>query len=73
MRSVVVRIRSLPFGADGSDNETAIFQILKSNLDGKNVAGQCLMGSFNGALSSQKVTEEFIKVGLARMEIALDV
>ena len=52
MRSVVVRIRSLPFGADGSDNETAIFQILKSNLDGKNVAGQCLMGSFNGALSS---------------------
>ena len=52
MRSVVVRIRSPPFGADGSDNETAIFQILKSNLDGKNVAGQCLMGSFNGALPS---------------------
>jgi len=52
MRSVVVRIRRSDFGRTGSDNETAIFQILKSNLDGKNVAGQCLMGSFNGALSS---------------------
>ena len=30
------------------------------------------MGSLNGAFSSQKVTEEFIKVGLARMETGPD-
>jgi len=35
--------------------------------------GQCLVGSLNGAFSSKKVTEEFIKVGLARMEIGQDV
>jgi hypothetical protein len=33
-----------------------------SNLVGKNHERQYLMGSFSGALSSQKVTEEFIKV-----------
>jgi hypothetical protein len=31
------------------------------------------MGSLTGAVASQKVTEAFTKVGLARMEIALDV
>ena len=30
------------------------------------------MGSLTGAVASQKVTEAFTKVGLARMEIALD-
>ena len=40
---------------------------------GKNHKGQCLMGSLNGAFSSKRVTEEFIKVGLARMEIGQDV
>jgi len=54
---------------DGGANETPIFNILRSNPDGKNIEGQCLAGSFSGAESSQKVTEEFIKVGLARMEI----
>ena len=63
----------MPFGVTGANNETPIFRVLKSNLNGKNVWGHCLMGSFNGALSSKKVTEEFIKVGLARMEIAPDV
>jgi len=33
--------------------------MLISNRTGKNGRGQCLAGSFNGALSSQKVTEEF--------------
>ena len=55
----MVSLRSEDFGSRGGDNETAIFQILKSNLVGKNHTGQCLMGSFNGALSSQNVTEEF--------------
>ena len=63
----------MPFGADGLDNETAIFRFLNSNLNGKNVREQCLVGSLNGAFSSQRVMEEFIKVGLARMEIGLDV
>jgi hypothetical protein len=31
------------------------------------------MGSLTGAVASQKVTEAFTKVGLARMEIELDV
>ena len=30
------------------------------------------MGSLTGAVASQKVTEAFTKVGLARMEIELD-
>lgn len=44
-----------------------------SNLCGKNTWEQCLAGSFSGAEPSQNVTEGFIKVSLARMEIALDV
>ena len=31
------------------------------------------MGSLTGAVASQKVTEAFTKVGLARMEIGLNV
>ena len=73
MRSVVGRLWKFDFGQTGAANETPIFRVLKSNLNGKNVWKQCLAGSFNGALSSKKVTEEFIKVGLARMEIGLDV
>ena len=63
----------MDFGSRGPANETVIFKILESNLPCKTWLGQCLVGSFNGALSSQRVTEEFIKVGLARMEIGLDV
>ena len=73
MRSVVGRIWRSDFGRTGSVNETPIFQTLNSNPGGKNAEGQCLTGSLNGAFSSKKVTEEFIKVGLARMEIGLDV
>ena len=40
---------------------------------GKTLPRQCLVGSLNGAFSSKRVTEEFIKVGLARMEIGQDV
>ncbi len=73
MRSVVGRLRRFDFGRAGVNNETPIFKILNSNLGGKNDRGQCLAGSFSGAESSQRVTEEFIKVGLARMEIGRDV
>ena len=73
MRSVVARRRIPDFGWGGADNETAIFTALESNLEGKNLRGQCLAGSFSGAESSKRVTEESIKVGLARMEIGLDV
>ena len=38
------------------------FRVCALNLDGKNGEEQYLAGSFSGALSSQKVTEEFIKV-----------
>ena len=49
-----------------------MFEILKSNLNGKNIREQCLVGSFSGAESSKRVTEESIKVGLVRMEIELE-
>ena len=35
-------------------------------------AGQYLVGSLTGAVASQKVTEAFTKVGLARIDIGLD-
>ena len=38
------------------------FKMCALNLDGKNGEEQYLAGSFSGALSSQRVTEEFIKV-----------
>jgi hypothetical protein len=34
--------------------------------------GQYLVGSLTGAVASQKVTEAFTKVGLARIDIGLD-
>ena len=71
MRSVVVSLWSYAFGHNGGDDETAIFKILKSNPSGKNAEEQCLVGSFNGALSSKRVTEESIKVSYGRMEIDL--
>ncbi len=43
------------------------------NKSGETQPGQCLVGSLNGAFSSKRVTEEFIKVGLPRMEIVEDV
>ena len=43
----------------GLVSEIPILFDVHSNLDGKNVEKQCLAGSFSGALSSQKVTEEF--------------
>ena len=61
MRSVVGRLWSFDFGRSGAVNETPIFEILKSNLGGKNIWGQCLVGSFSGAELSKKVTERFIR------------
>ena len=55
MRSVVVRIWSAAFGRRGSDDETAIFQFLNSNLPRQTRRRQCLKGSFNGALPLQAV------------------
>ncbi len=66
----------MALGPCGSDNETAIFKTLTSNRLGTKTEiqpRQCLVGSLNGAFSSEKVTEEFIKVSLARMEIGQDV
>ena len=62
MRSVDGRGWSLTFGWDGLVDETPFFLDIYSNLNGKNGERQYLVGSFSGALSSQKVTEEFIKV-----------
>ena len=62
MRSVDGRIWSVSFGGHGSDSEIPFFKNIYSNLCGKNAWRQYLVGSFSGALSSQKVTEEFIKV-----------
>ena len=50
------------FGCTLLESEIAICDSVFSNLVGKNHERQYLMGSFSGALSSQKVTEEFIKV-----------
>lgn len=49
------------------------YKCLYLNRDGKNGTEQCLAGSLSGADSSQRVTEEFIKVSLVRMEIGLKV
>ena len=73
MRRVVGRLWSSDFGWNGAKSETPIFKILIPNLFRKTEWGQCLKGSFSGAESSKKVTEEFIKVGLARMETVLKV
>ena len=62
LRSVDGRIWSFSFGGNGSDSEIPFFKNIYSNLSGKNAWWQYLVGSFSGALSSQKVTEEPIKV-----------
>ena len=43
-------------------SEIPLYNSVYSNLNGKNGEEQYLVGSFSGALSSQKVTEEFTKV-----------
>ena len=50
------------FGCTLLKNEIAIFNQAFANLYGKNVERQYLTGSLTGAVSSQKVTEEYIKV-----------
>lgn len=42
--------------------EIAIFTWALANVHGKNVCRQYLVGSLTGAVSSQIVTEEYIKV-----------
>ena len=62
LRSVDGRIWDVSFGEYWSDSEIPFFKNIYSNLNGKTVWWQYLVGSFSGALSSQKVTEEPIKV-----------
>ena len=50
------------FGCTLLENEIAIFNYVFANLIGKNDQRQYLTGSLTGAVSSQKVTEEYIKV-----------
>jgi hypothetical protein len=50
------------FGCTLLDSEIAICNWAFANLHGKNVQRQYLAGSLTGAVSSQKVTEEYIKV-----------
>ena len=50
------------FGCTLLNNETAIFNEAFANVCGKNACRQYLVGSLTGAVSSQKVTEEYIKV-----------
>jgi len=45
-----------------SKYEIAICNWALANVNGKNVRRQYLVGSLTGAVSSQKVTEEYIKV-----------
>jgi hypothetical protein len=50
------------FGSVILVSEIPILHNISSNPGGKNDGRQYLVGSFSGALSSQKVTEESIKV-----------
>ena len=63
LRSVDGRLWSFVLGRNGVADETPFFCDIHSNPRGKNEWRQYMMGSFSGALSSQKVTEEPIKVG----------
>jgi hypothetical protein len=63
LRRIDGRGWNLDFGLGGLVSEIPFCQNACSNLFGKNEERQYLVGSFSGALSSQKVTEEFIKVG----------
>jgi hypothetical protein len=51
-----------PFGGVILVSEIPFLLDVCSNPNGKNGGRQYLVGSFSGALSSQKVTEESIKV-----------
>ncbi len=62
LRSIDGRIWSVDFGLHGFVSEIPLCFDVYSNQYGKNVLRQYLVGSFSGALSSQKVTEEFTKV-----------
>lgn len=50
------------FGCTLLVSEIAICNEAIANVNGKNVRRQYLVGSLTGAVSSQKVTEEYIKV-----------
>ena len=63
LRSIDGRGWNPDLGLGGLVSEIPFCQNVCSNLFGKNEQRQYLVGSFSGALSSQKVTEEFIKVG----------
>ena len=62
LRSIDGRGWSGDFGFRGLVSEIPFCKSVYSNPNGKNVQEQYLVGSFSGALSSQKVTEEFTKV-----------
>jgi hypothetical protein len=62
MRSIVGRGYVQGFGSVILVSEIPILLDIRSNPEGKNLGRQYLVGSFSGALSSQKVTEESIKV-----------
>ena len=51
----------LLLGGMEAKSEIPILKTVYSNPMGKNHERQSLVGSFGGALSSQKVTEEFIR------------
>ena len=62
LRSIGGRLWSLVLGSDGVVSEIPLYIDVHSNPNGKNDRRQYLAGSFSGALSSKKVTEESIKV-----------
>ncbi len=62
LRRISGRLWSKDFGSCGVDSAIPLSFMACSNLYGKNVWGQYLVGSFAGAAPSQKVTEGFIKV-----------
>ena len=63
LRSIERRGYVHDFGCVILVSEIPILHNIRSNPEGKNRGRQYLVGSFSGALSSQKVTEESIKVG----------
>ena len=62
LRSIDGRLWNLSFGVNGVVSEIPFFYEAYSNSCGKNAERHRLVGSFTGAVSSQKVTEELIKV-----------
>ena len=51
LRRIGGRLWSIPFGERGVVSEIPLFEIIFTNLDGKNGREQYLVGSFSGALS----------------------